>query len=119
MQAATPVGDFDLRSLEKSSPALGQGCGPGTRGDEIVICGSRRGDERFRVPPSDTASQPGARHRGDAPSTMAGITPFAKCGIFEGQRRCGKKEMEAEGYGQGRDPITLMGKVIGAVLDPD
>lgn len=119
LQAATTVGDFDLGKVEaRASASAATGCGSSDN-DAIVVCGSRRGDERYRVPPSDAGAQPGARHRGDAPSAMLGITPFAPCGIFEGQRRCSKKEMEAYGYGQGRDPITIAGKLIGAIIDPD
>jgi hypothetical protein len=43
---------------------------------------------------------------------------FAPCGIFQGERRCGKREAAQYGYGNGRDPITVAAKVIGALTDP-
>jgi hypothetical protein len=116
LQAAS-AGAFDLRTVEKM--VASRSCGSDAAEGEVVVCGTRRSDERFRVPPSEDSSQPGARHRGDAPPPVAGITSTAPCGIFQGQRACSKQEMLDAGYGGGRDPITLAGKVIGALLDPD
>ena len=57
--------------------------------------------------------------RGEAPSGMAAITPAAPCGIFAGERRCSKREAAQYGYGEGRDPITVLTSLAKRVLDPD
>jgi hypothetical protein len=53
------------------------------------------------------------------PRASAEPLSFAPCGIFEGQRRCGKRESLDYGYGGGRDPLTVAGKLVTALTDPD
>jgi hypothetical protein len=50
---------------------------------------------------------------------MAAITPTAPCGIFAGERRCSKREAAQYGYGEGRDPITVLTRLAKRALDPD
>ena len=81
------------------------------------MCGQRR--DRYRLPLPDERGHQGDRARGEAPSGMAAITPAAPCGIFAGERRCSKREAAQYGYGEGRDPITVLTSLAKRVLDPD
>jgi len=81
------------------------------------VCGQRR--DRYRLPLPDERGHQGDRARGEAPSGMAAITPAAPCGIFAGERRCSKCEAAQYGYGEGRDPITVLTSLAKRVLDPD
>lgn len=105
------------RVLPKVDP-----CGPAAAaGDDIVVCGRRHGQDRYRLPQSGE-SEPfaiGRRIPGEAPRASAEPLSFAPCGIFAGQRRCSKREMLEYGYGGGRDPLTVAGKLIAALTDPD
>lgn len=65
----------------------------------------------------DKRGQPEARS--DAASGMAALTPAAQCGIFTGQRRCTKREAARYGYGDGRNPITMLARLAKQVVDPD
>jgi hypothetical protein len=110
LQAATAPG-FDLARVPAPSTT---GCG-GTGSDEVVVCGARR--DRYRLPlPAEREMIP---TRTDRASGMAALTPAAPCGIFAGQRRCGRREAAAYGYGEGRDPVTLLARVAGKLADPD
>jgi hypothetical protein len=99
-------------------PAL-DGCTAAEPG-EIVVCG-RGGDDRYRLPPiaSGDPFEHGRRLPGDVPRPSAGPLSYAPCGIFEGQRRCGKQESLDYGYGGGRDPLTVASRLITALTDPD
>jgi len=82
---------------------------------DIVVCGRK---DRYRLPVlPDAVSSERASH--DAPSGMAALTPAGRCGIFAGERRCGRREAAEHGYGNGRDPVTVLGRVAGQLLDPD
>jgi hypothetical protein len=96
-------------------------CASGSAGNEIVICGRRDGQDRYRLPRSGEREPfaAGRRIPGEAPRPSAEPLGFAPCGIFEGQRRCGKSEMLEYGYGGGRDPLTVASKLITALTDPD
>lgn len=101
-------------------PLLESCASPGTD-DEIVVCGRRDGQERYRLPRTGQ-SEPfasGRRIPGEAPRASAEPLSFAPCGIFEGQRRCGKREALDYGYGGGRDPLTVASRLITALTDPD
>lgn len=100
-------------------PRLGA-CASGEEG-EIVVCGRRDTQDRYRLPRTGE-SEPfalGRRVPGEAPRASAEPLSFAPCGIFEGQRRCGKREALEFGYGGGRDPLTVASKLFTALTDPD
>lgn len=88
--------------------------------DEIVVCG-RRTSDAFRVPPADERGEPGdVRGRaGEVPSASPERLNGGRCGIFAGERRCGKAEAKLYGYFGGRDPISVAVKLGEALLDPD
>lgn len=96
-------------------------CASAGAGDDIVVCGRRDGQDRYRLPQTGE-SEPfagGRRIPGEAPRASAEPLSFAPCGIFAGQRRCSKREMLEFGYGGGRDPLTVAGKLFTALTDPD
>lgn len=84
--------------------------------DEVVVCGSRN-REQYRIP---------RELRGPPPSTDGAIRPriafdangLAPCGLFQGERRCGRREAAQYGYVAGRDPLTFVRKLIGQIVDP-
>lgn len=87
-------------------------------GTDVVVCGKR--SDRYRLPlPAERDVPDDRRTVGEPPSPMAAITPNARCGIFAGERRCSKREAAGYGYGNGRDPVTLLGRVADAIVDPD
>jgi hypothetical protein len=96
-------------------------CASAGAGGDIVVCGRRDGQDRYRLPQTGE-SEPFARGRripGEAPRASAEPLGFAPCGIFAGDRRCSKRDMLEYGYGGGRDPLTVAGKLFTALTDPD
>lgn len=87
---------------------------------EIVVCGDRDRDTRYRLPLSTVreAGEQGAVV-GEVPPPSVQDPFLSGCGIFRGQRRCSKQEAEAYGYGRGRDPVTLVGRLVTKLADPD
>lgn len=123
LQVAQPLPDtaaFDLAKIKKSHDlenlSVIARCSDSAITDEIVVCGARQ--DRYRLPLPVKRSS-GERGRGEASTGTTALTPAAPCGIFEGQRRCSKKEAAQYGYGNGRDPITVLGRVAGKILNPD
>ena len=96
-------------------------CAPGAGGEEVVVCGRRGSQDRYRLPRTGESERfaMGRRIPGEAPRPSAEPPSFAPCGIFEGQRRCGKREALEYGYGGGRDPLTFASKLFTALTDPD
>lgn len=80
--------------------------------------GTRPTATASRYPPSATPS-PTPHTPGEPGSALAAITPTAPCGMFSGQRRCGKAEAARYGYGGGRDPVTVLTRLGLKLLDPD
>jgi hypothetical protein len=77
---------------------------------EVVVCGGRT--DRYRLPfpvERDPPSVAGPSAGGG--SGTAAITSPGRCGLFAGERRCGKREAADYGYGEGRDPISQLGKL--------
>lgn len=109
LQLASPT--FDLATVEATAPVNSTG-----DGDEVVV--RARNSNRYRLPlPIERKVDVGA---GDAPaSAVAAITPTGRCGLFAGERRCNTAEAARYGYGGGRDPVTLLGKLATAVTDSD
>lgn len=89
-------------------------------GDEIVVCG-RRNQDRYRLP-EFARRAPGAgagKLRGEVPRASMDVSVAQPCGIFQGQRRCSREEMEEFGYFQGRDPVSFLGDLVTVLIDPD
>ncbi len=85
------------------------------------MCGRRRAPDRYRLP-LPVERQPfsgGQHHPGEAPRATAEADPLARCGIFQGQRRCRKAEARQYGYGGGNDPLSAAFKLGTLLLDPD
>lgn len=118
---ASSAATFDLAHVQAGATieplsVLPQ-CRSGSDGEEIVVCGRKR--DQYRLPLPSEREQSTERVRGDAASGMAALTPATPCGIFAGQRRCGKREAAQYGYGEGRDPITVLTKLAKKAVDPD
>lgn len=94
-------------------------CTP-ARENELVVCGDPDRGTRYRLllPRAASAAEAGAV-AGEAPRASAENPFLSGCGIFRGQRRCAKREAEAYGYGAGRDPVTLVGRLVTRLTDPD
>ncbi|MDJ0278834.1 hypothetical protein QLH51_18740 [Sphingomonas sp. 2R-10] len=99
--------------------AAARDCTPAGQ-NEVVVCGDRDRDDRYRLP------LPNVRDPAEAGAVAGEVPPpsvenpfLSGCGLFRGQRRCGKLEMEAYGYGRGRDPVTLLGRLVTRAVDPD
>jgi len=82
------------------------GCGAsggGGRGD-ILVCGGRA--DRYRLPLPRNADPATPPPRGDGLSGAEALNVPGDCGPF-GRRRCTKREALLQGYGGGRDPLSL------------
>lgn len=90
------------------------------RDNEVVVCGDPDRNARYRLPLPRTKSPAEEGAVAGEPARASTQDPFLSgCGIFRGQRRCGKAEAEAYGYGGGRDPVTLVGRLVTKLVDPD
>ncbi|MBX9881115.1 MAG: hypothetical protein K2X73_03995 [Sphingomonas sp.] len=101
------VPNFDLGTVavaEPTRPTLSL-CAPGV-GAEVVVCG-RRGDQ-YRLPLPVERDLAADGRTADSPGGMAALTPAGRCGLFAGERQCSRREAAAYGYGNGRDPITVL-----------
>lgn len=89
--------------------------------DEIVVCGSRSQGDVYRVPITEDegAIFDTRARRGEVPNASPDRLNAKGCGIFEGERRCGRKEMELYGYLRGRDPFSVLSKLVAIIADPD
>lgn len=96
---------------------IGSRCLVAEEGDTVVVCGRDNG--RYRLPlPGERETAVGPV-RGEAPSAAAVLAPSGRCGIFAGEHSCSKAEAAQYGYGDGRDPITLLLALGGKLVDPD
>lgn len=87
--------------------------------DEIVICADRSASDTYRLPLEEPADLATGALRGEVPNASADRLNGNGCGIFEGQRRCGKAEMRRYGYGGGLDPLSFALKLGTILADPD
>ena len=113
---------FDLRTLEPSPDAsvsvTQSRCGTREGDRDIVVCAHN--PDKYRLPlPDQNADEIADRVKGEAPSAVAAITPRGRCGMFEGERQCSKAEAARYGYGQGRDPLTLLIQLGSQLIDSD
>ena len=108
---------FDLADMRSSgTPTVASRCGANEVPGEIVVCG--QGRDRYRLPlPRERGLVD--RATGEASTGLAALTPPGACGIFAGERRCSKKEAAEYGYGDGRDPITVVARLARKAIDPD
>ena len=97
-----------------------EGCPKGSE-DDVIVCGRRDDDERYRLPLRDDRGSysPYAGPIGDAPRATRDLFVSGPCGVFAGQRRCDKAEATAQGLGGGRDPISTTVAIVSHLLDPD
>lgn len=89
---------------------------------EIVVCARDRAREadRYRLPlPEERSPDPQMSHQGEAARASLATAAPRECGIFQGQRRCGKEEALRYGYGGGNDPLSAAIKAGTLILDPD
>lgn len=94
-------------------------CGPEDEG-ELLVCGDPDRGARYRLPLPTTRNVAETGAVAGEPPPPSTQDPFLSgCGIFRGQRRCGKQEAAAYGYGGGRDPVTLAGRLVTKIVDPD
>ncbi|MFD1034826.1 hypothetical protein ACFQ15_09200 [Sphingomonas hankookensis] len=109
---------FDRILAAAAEREAARSCSEGA--DEIVVCGDRDRGDRFRLP------LPTVREVGEQGAVVGEVPPpsvenpfLSGCGMFRGQRRCSKREAEGYGYGRGRDPLTLVGRLVTVLVDPD
>lgn len=116
-QSGPAATTFDLaRSANPAKPTTTARCDGPASPDEIIVCGSRRDRNRLPLP---LERQSADRVRGEAPTGLAALTPPAPCGMFAGERRCTNSEAAAFGYGNGRDPVTVLTRVVKKIAEPD
>lgn len=113
---------FDLANITHTrgpakSSLLVQQCNGITTGDEIVVCGTKQ--QSYRLPFPNDRELDYDRPRDEALTSTDALRPAGRCGIFEGERRCNKKEATDYGYGSGRDPITVLSRVVQEMVDAD
>jgi hypothetical protein len=91
-----------------------------TAGEEIVVCG-RRNQDRYRLSPLGRreAAVGAGNVRGEAPRASTEVAAAGGCGIFQHQRRCSRAEMEEAGYFRGRNPVSFLGDLVTALIDPE
>lgn len=88
--------------------------------EEIVVCSRRRSDAyRLPLPAGPDADERRGSVKGEVPGASPERLQSGPCGIFEGERRCGKAESARYGYGGGRDPLTVLIKLGTGLADPD
>ncbi|WP_294335787.1 hypothetical protein [uncultured Sphingomonas sp.] len=101
-----------------TAPSLGHGRRCDTEAsDDVLVCTTRA--NRYRLPINPSRDDPTERVSGEAPNGLTAMTPPTRCGIFAGERSCSKREAAAYGYGNGRDPLTVLGKIVQKVADPN
>ena len=116
VQAAQASG-FDLAALPaRPSLSVIPRCAVGSVEEEVVVCADRR--DRYRLPlPVERA--PGDRAAGEPLDGTAALAGAGRCGIFAGERRCNKRDAAAFGYGNGRNPVSVLTRLARKVADPD
>lgn len=88
--------------------------------DTITVCADPDADARRRLPLPTVRNPDGQGAVAGEPARVSTDSPFLSgCGIFAGQRRCAAREAEAYGYGAGRNPVTLVGRLIAKAIDSD
>lgn len=83
---------------------------------EVVVCGNRDTTPRYRLP-LPTERPPETVVRGGDLANVELLKAPGDCGL-RGPRRCSKREARSQGYGGGRDPITLAARLVGLAEVP-
>ena len=119
MQATQPMAgtSFDLAPRKPTDLTVVPRCQEVAASEDLVVCGRR--PNRYRLPLPTEKAPSFDRAHGEAPTGMAALTPSGRCGIFAGERTCNKREAAEYGYGNGRDPITVLRRLAKKVVDPD
>ncbi len=116
---APPAQSIDSILAAAAKREAERGCTPAGK-DELIVCGDRDAGERYRLPlPTERSSEEMGAVIGEVPRQSTQDPFLSGCGPFRGQRRCSRKEAEAWGYGRGRDPVTLVGRLVTGLVDPD
>lgn len=116
---AVPAQSIDSILAAAAKQEAERGCTPAAN-DELIVCGDRDAGERYRLPlPNERTPQEMGAVVGEAPRASTQDPFLSGCGMFRGQGRCSRKEAEAYGYGRGRDPVTLVGRLVRKAIDPD
>ena len=114
-----PAQSFDRILAAAAERAAARSCSAADAG-EVVVCGDRDRGDRYRLP-LPTVREVGEQGAvvGEVPAPSVQNPFLSGCGIFRGERRCTKREAEGFGYGRGRDPVTLVGRLVTVLVDPD
>ena len=118
LMAASALHPPDAPAADRPRLLLQSAVCPGSGPDgEIVICGRGGNNDRYRIPVRfRDEDEPGQRLGGIGPASLHD-EPYAPCGIFQGQRRCNKAEAALHGYGNGRNPVAVVGRIIGEIVE--
>ena len=114
---------YDLRTAEQPHHPVKietrTGCAKRRQENEIIVCGINPDKYRLPLPNEREQDQADDHVRGEAPSGSAVLAGSGRCGMFQGERRCSKAEAARYGYGQGRDPLSVLIKLETKLVDPD
>jgi len=105
-----------VEAMMERGRAITRGC-PVEPADAIVVCGRTAPRSRYRLSlPVERESVPRPPSGGLAAAEVLRMP--GDCGP-SGSRRCTRREALSQGYGGGRDPLTLAARLGGRLLDPD
>lgn len=91
-------------------------CTKSNSGADINVCGNNSAKFRLPLP----VERPiGTRVAGEVPRSSADVALNRECGVHRGQRRCGRKELRAFGYGGASVPFAALIMLGQALIDPD
>ena len=99
-------------------------CGESKGSSEIVVCGRRNPNDKYRLPlydsDEDSTSSFNGAVRGEIPGATVQLAS-GPCGNFNGGRQCSKAESRAfyGTEGSGNDPITFLIRLATIISDKD
>lgn len=114
---AEPVAEAAVDRLR--AMILADGCSDASDRGEIVVCGRRTVDDKYRLPLPTEPAVGGGPVQGEVPNASPDRLASGSCGIFKGDRRCSKAESLLDGYGGGRNPLNVIMKLMTLFGDPD
>lgn len=94
-----------------------KGCKDSTSSDEIVVCASD--NAKYRLPLPVDPPPPDEHVPGEFSRTPLDALITRQCGVFQGQRRCNRRDLRAFGYGGGSVPIRLLVMLGKKLMNPD
>lgn len=92
-------------------------CRESANTDEIVVCAPDNTRYSSQVAPHLAAKFEHERVEIKQLASDAGLP--RECGVFQGQRRCGLRELRTHGYGGGSVPIRVLVKLVKKAVVPD